>query len=171
MFKDIKGYEGLYKIDDKGNVYSCITNSSRRKGIMKPQSKNGYLTIGLYKDKKYKNYLIHRLVAQAFISNPNNLKEVNHIDGNKHNNRVQNLEWCTGSQNVKHSYEHGLHPRLCGEKNVAHKLTWKDVHEIRGIYKDVSCTELSKKYNVSASTIRDIKNNRIWKEGDAKCQR
>lgn len=105
----IKGYEGLYEIDEFGNVYSVIQNNSRRKGIIKPFiNSSGYLRINLYDNGgKSKKHYIHRLVANAFISNPDHLKIVNHKDCNKLNNHYSNLEWCTQSQNVNHSYENG----------------------------------------------------------------
>ena len=68
----------------------------------------GYLGVRIYKNLKGKTFKIHRLVAQAFIPNPNNLLQVNHIDGDKENNRVDNLEWCTCEENMKHSYKIGL---------------------------------------------------------------
>ena len=89
IYKDIKGYEGEYKISNRGNVQSC-----KRNIVMKPSltRKNGYLSIGLCQDGKKKYFLVHRLVAEAFIPNPDNLPQVNHIDENKTNNDVSNLE-------------------------------------------------------------------------------
>lgn len=107
----ISGYEGLYEVDTNGNVYSIITTNSRRKRILKPENKNGYLSVNLYKNGKQKHYYIHRLVAEAFIPNPHNLKYVNHIDCNKHNNAVSNLEWCTQSENVAHQVKMNTHAR------------------------------------------------------------
>lgn len=107
---DIQGYEGLYEIDECGNVYSVCQTTSRRKCIRKPFLNNsGYLRVNLY-DKRGKSskYYIHRLVAQAFIPNPYNYKIVNHIDGNKLNNCVDNLEWCTQSENKKHAVKNEL---------------------------------------------------------------
>lgn len=94
---DIKGYEGLYAITEDGQVWSYKANKFK-----KPQNINGYLSVVLYKDKHLKNYSIHRLVAETFIPNPDGKPEVNHIDEDKTNNCVDNLEWCTKSENCKH---------------------------------------------------------------------
>lgn len=94
IFKDIKGYEGLYEISNYGNVRS-LYNYRGGHNILKPkEKKNGYYQIGLRKYNKRKWYSIHRLVAEAFIPNPNKLLQINHINENKKDNRVENLEWC-----------------------------------------------------------------------------
>lgn len=102
-------YDGLYSIDSDGNVYSEFHGNSRRLRIMKPFLNNsGYYRIGLFDGNgKRRVHYVHRLVAETFIPNPSNLPTVNHIDGNKLNNRVDNLEWCTQSENVKHSVRTG----------------------------------------------------------------
>ncbi len=88
IYKDIKGYEGEYKVSNCGNVYSC-----KRNIILKPSTtKNGYLRVSLCQNGIKKYFSIHRLVAEAFIPNPNNLPQVNHIDENKKNNNASNLE-------------------------------------------------------------------------------
>jgi hypothetical protein len=92
MWKDIKGYEGLYMISTVGRVKSLIYNKEK---ILKPGADScGYLQVGLCKDGNKVYYLVHRLVAQAFIANPENLPEVNHKDETRKNN-VENLEWCS----------------------------------------------------------------------------
>lgn len=94
IWKDIKNYEGLYKISNLGNVKSLKTN----KNLYYSKSRN-YLRVSLNKNGIRKGYFIHRLVAQAFIPNPNNYPCVNHKDCNGNNNKVNNLEWCTYKQN------------------------------------------------------------------------
>ena len=104
IWEDILGYEGLYQISNLGNVRSLKYWGGKRIHAMSPiQMKNGYWVIRLYKDKGTKGFLIHRLVAQAFIPNPDNLEMVNHKDENKSNNCVDNLEWCTRSYNQIYS--------------------------------------------------------------------
>ena len=95
--KDIKGYEGLYAITEDGQVWSY-----RRNKYLKQQQARNYLSIELHKDNNRKNYFIHRLVAETYIPNPHNLPEVNHIDENKYNNCVDNLEWVSHKDNMNH---------------------------------------------------------------------
>lgn len=103
IWVDIKGYEGLYQVSNLGRVKSLERIDSlghkRKEKIFKPQKNKGYLRVSLWKDGKGKKYSIHRLVAIAFIPNPDNLPEVNHKDENKFNNNVDNLEWCTVAYN------------------------------------------------------------------------
>ena len=110
MLKDINGYEGLYRIDDHGNVYSIKSN----KQISYFISNNGYKRVTLFKNGKSKNISIHRLVAIAFIPNPNDLPQVNHKDENKLNNNVDNLEWCSSKYNANY----GTRIKRITEKNI-----------------------------------------------------
>lgn len=107
--KDIAGYEGLYTIDTEGRVYSI-----RRKKYLslKPDSIFGYAHARLCKNGKVKAYNVHRLVALAFIPNPNNLPIIHHIDGNPQNNAVSNLQWCTQKENVHHAIAAGKHGKM-----------------------------------------------------------
>lgn len=101
VWKDIKGYEGLYQISNYGNVKSLnYAKSKNYKMLTKIVDRNGYEKVCLSKNNKGKNYLVHRLVAIHFIKNTNNYKEVNHKDENKLNNNVNNLEWCDRKYNV-----------------------------------------------------------------------
>ena len=107
VWKDVVGYEGIYKVSDKGNVHRVEWIGARGRECggrtLKPKnSGGGYLQVGLYKNGIVKNKLIHRLVLEAFVENPNNLPEVNHKDENKTNNDLSNLEWCTRKHNMNH---------------------------------------------------------------------
>ena len=106
-WKDIKSYRGFYQVSNLGK----IKNLKRKEVLLKPYiSKQGYLNVKLIDPyfKKGNNYLVHRLVAEAFIPNPENKPQVNHKDGNKLNNSVDNLEWVTSSENNQHAYNTGL---------------------------------------------------------------
>ena len=115
-----------------------------------------------------KNHRVHRLVAEAFIPNPNGFREVNHIDGNKQNNSVKNLEWVTHSENMIHAYQTGLEQPRCGEQHHAHKLTEDAVKYIKQLYvkrdKEFGAVALAKKFNVDRTTIHDIVRGKTWGE-------
>ena len=115
-FRDIVGYEGLYQVSNLGEIKSlpktkvCINKnySTKEKYLKTTINNKGYKRVFLYKNKKAKVFYIHRVVAQAFIPNPNKLIQVNHKDGNKQNNCIDNLEWISCSDNIKHAYNNGL---------------------------------------------------------------
>ena len=114
----VPGYDGLYSIDSDGNIYSEVHGTSRRLRMMKPFLNNsGYYRIGLFDSNgKRRAHYVHRLVAETLIPNPNDYPVINHIDGNKLNNCVENLEWCTQSENVKHSVRTGR--QVCIQVNL-----------------------------------------------------
>ena len=148
-WKDVEGYEGLYKVSNLGRVYGV-----KFKRIRIPQEDRlGYLRVDLWKANKSKVHYVHRLVAQHFISKIADADEVNHIDGNKHNNIVSNLEWVSRDNNMKHAGRTEL---------LNSKLSNKDVLEIRelynkGIYRQY---ELANIYNVSRPLIHAIVKNK-----------
>lgn len=116
--KDIKNYEGLYAITSCGKVWSY-----RSKKFLKPGSnKNGYLQVGLRKDKEKRTFLIHRLVAEAYIPNPNNYETVDHIDFDRTNNCVNNLQWMSHSENARKKRDYSIiinpKPVRCIELNT-----------------------------------------------------
>lgn len=114
IWKDIKGYEGLYQVSNLGRVKSTRRNKEK---IMKPnKGKKGYLRLNFTINYKSKSFQVHRLVAKAFIPNPGNLPEVNHIDGNKANNNIKNLEWVTSKENCNHAWNIGLNKKIYGRK-------------------------------------------------------
>jgi len=118
QWKDIKDYEGHYKISNLGRVKNVKRNNNRYNKLLKLKKgtdKYKYYHISLFKNGLCKEVSIHRLVAQAFIPNPDNKPEVNHIDGNKVNNKIDNLEWCTHKENFKHASKNGLLIN-CGRK-------------------------------------------------------
>lgn len=117
IWRDVKGYEGKYQVSNLGNVRSvdrtifnaCGVMVTRRGTMLKPiQNRGGYMKVTMHKEGKVNTELIHRLVAEAFVQNHNNLPQVNHKDGNKRNNDVSNLEWCTALSNMHHAKQQGL---------------------------------------------------------------
>lgn len=111
-WKDVIGYEGRYKVSNTGKIFKTINSQLSNIGEVRLHvNARGYATASLYKDGKAKNYVVHRLVASAFIPNTHNREFVNHKDGNKLNNIVSNLEWCTRSENLIHAYKVGLMKR------------------------------------------------------------
>ncbi len=150
---DTKEYKGKYIVYSDGRIWSNLRNRFLVHSINK---KTGYVTAGGY---------IHRLVAECFIPNPLNKRCVNHIDGNKLNNDLSNLEWVTHSENHKHAYrELGRKPNIVpnqkGDQNFASKLKEYQVIEIRN--STLSGIELAKKYGVSRSLVSKIRNRKMW---------
>jgi len=102
IWRDVIGYEGLYQVSNLGNVKSLNYRYQKTERIIKPRDAGrGYYKVMLYKDCKHEERLVHRLVAQAFVPNPENKHHVHHLDGIRNNNRADNLQWVTGS-------EHGI---------------------------------------------------------------
>ena len=164
IWKDIKEYEGLYQVSNLGRVKSLPKIQGRtlnKEIILKPRKKNGYYQRALSKNKISKRFLVSRLVAIAFIPNPKNKQTVNHIDGNKLNNNIKNLEWNTRSENTLHAFRIGLHSIPNGEKNNQHKLNEKQVRFIRK--RIFTIPELSKIFNVSRGCIEKIIYRGSWK--------
>lgn len=145
-----------YCISKNGNVYSYYTN----KILKQRNNKKGYPSVYLTINGKGVSKVVHRLVAKTFIPNPYNLPQVNHIDGNKENNSVENLEWCTNEYNMRHSWEMGLRKPLKGDEIGTSKLL---EHEVTEIYEsEENSYKLSKKYNISTSSVNLIRSDKIW---------
>lgn len=126
IWKDISEYDGLYKVSNLGRVKSLGNDKKRKEKILKPIKYNcGYLIVGLSKQGKRKLYLVHRLVAEAFIDNPNNFRELNHIDEDKTNNCVSNLEWCDRKYNINYGTRNEKISKrvLCVETNKIYPST------------------------------------------------
>ena len=163
-WKDVVGYEGLYKVSNLGRVKS-ISYGERNK-IRKPVlAVPGYFGIVLYKNNQPQSVRIHVLVAQAFIPNPKNKPEVNHRFGNKKDNRVSELEWMTGQENKKHAYDIGL--RKSGCKHWKSKFTEEQIRYIREncipSNLEFGISALARKFGVSIATISEIYHGETYK--------
>jgi len=156
IWRPIVGFNGKYLVSNTGQVKSTIRGNIFKNQVQQP----GYCRIVLYLDKKPYTSQVHRLVAQAFISNPENKKEVNHKNGCKTDNRVENLEWCTASENQKHAYKYlGRIPQT-GEKCGHAKFTNNQVALIRKEHApgNFSIKDLCLKYPISYCGMRNIVN-------------
>ena len=125
VWKDIKGYEGIYQVSNFGRVKSVARKIKLKQYIKETTekimkldlNKRGYLYVHLCKNGKYKAYRVHRLVADAFVENPEHKDQVNHIDRNVLNNKSSNLEWCTNAENMKHAKDTGFRRGKAVENN------------------------------------------------------
>ena len=128
VWKSIEGYEGKYEISSLGRVKSLTDkNGKNRELILKPRvSKNGYLYLNLWESSKGRAKKIHRMVAEAFLPNPENLPVVNHLNCVKTDNRVENLEWTTHSGNALHASQNGRLRNQWGENNAMYGKHGKD---------------------------------------------
>jgi hypothetical protein len=176
VWKDVSGYEGKYQVSDFGRVKSLARIVESRKGIfgnkkeifLKPsKNRKGYLNVKLCKKSdgvcSEKSVIIHRLVANEFLENTLNKPQVNHKNGIKDDNRVENLEWATGSENVIHALVNNLKISQKGSEHGNSKLTEKEVLEIRAIGRTKTLKEVAKIYNVDLSLISLILLEKAWK--------
>lgn len=152
IWKPLKGYEGYYEISNLGKVKSIKRYKKNKSKLqiveekilsLYTNPKNGYVYVYLCKDGKYKNVRLHRLVAENFIDNKNNYPQVNHIDGDKTNNVVSNLEWCTASYNIK-----DLHKR--------NGTYMKDKEIIESYKKYKNCSKVAKVFKMSNQGIQSV---------------
>jgi len=175
-WKPIEGYNGYYEVSNTGFIRSVdriqvMKNGHTRKktSVMRKTGLNyvgGYKHTSLSRDGVHINVYIHRIVAQHFVSNPDNKPEVNHKDGNKLNNHYTNLEWVTPRENQIHAHLNGLKPNTrFGETAGQSKLKEKDVLEIIDLLANtqISQKEIARRYNIHYTAIVNINGGHHWK--------
>lgn len=174
--KDIKGYEGLYYVTDACDVWSydrkIIINiknkphTKKGKKLKNSLKDSGYLGVALYKNRKRKDFLVHRIVATAFLKRNSGQTQVNHINGIKTDNRVVNLEWCTPLENTRHAINRGFFSKYLTKAGYVKKkfLTESDVLDIRKMLKDgEKQSVLAKKYSVGQEHISKINTKKRYR--------
>jgi len=187
IWQQIKGFENLYKISTYGRIKSLgngkSTNSKTKfERILKSNySSTGYEKIKLFKDGKRYYFSVHRLVAQTFLSNDKNKKEVNHKDGNKANNNVSNLEWVTSSENQLHAFKNGLQKSKMGKDHIQSKSvrqldlngnvirTFESIKQVQrelgfNTFGIIKCCKKVKKYNTAYKFKWEYDNNKCYTE-------
>jgi hypothetical protein len=162
-WKSVEGYVGYYEVSNRGDVRSLLNQARNRTKIKVLASKRvsgGYLGNTLCRDGLKKQVLVHRLVARAFLPNPDNLPQVNHKDGDKKNNRVENLEWTSSQNNIHHSFLSGT-----WHQTNRRVLDLDRVREIRGLLDSKAMTGIAvaRKYGISPHTVCNIRKRHSWK--------
>lgn len=160
IWKDIKGFEGIYQVSDKGRVKSL--KRGKELIMVNVNTTFGYSRVKLLKDKKEYPFSVHRLVGFAFLPIIEGKPEINHIDGNKKNNHLSNLEWCNRSENMRHADKLGLRVMLKGETNPRAKVTDQIIRIIRNERKGVFQKEIAKEFNLKQQTVSKIINGKLW---------
>lgn len=174
IWKSIKGYENVYEISSLGRVRSSEKETIRNNGrklktnarILKThKDHNGYVRIVIFFRGSRKTHKVHRLVAEAFLDNPESKLAINHKNNDRSDNRLENLEWCTQKENMEFCKKQNRLVNKKGEEHASSVLTEIEVLEIRRLYSTGNYTtnDLGEKYNVNFSTISDITRRKTWK--------
>ncbi len=166
VIKPIPGLDGRYSVTSLGRVFSHVyRHKDMTAELSQARHPEGYMRVKLSAMNKHSPTPVHRLVAMAFHPNPRNLPQVNHIDGNKGNNRADNLEWVDNAGNQQHAFRTGLQRRERGERHHGAKLTEAQVVDIKAALRHPYIgqqTDLAKVYGVTNFCIHDIARGRSW---------
>lgn len=160
---DVKGYEGLYKVSSSGRVMSLQNRKGPNWILRTRPDTSGHLQVDLRRNGSARNYLVHRLVLEAFTGPCPAGLETAHLNGIPSDNRISNLIWTTRKENCRHKIIHGT--ILCGEKVWCARLSSSDVLEIRKLIKGKHflIREIAARFGVARETIAGIKHGRTWK--------
>lgn len=165
-WRPIPGYEGFYEASNLGRIRSVPRRTTSGKVLKQREGTGTYLRVCLSKENQKKTIAVHRLVALAFLENPEGKPEVNHLDGDKHNNAAGNLEWATRSENERHAYrclgKMPNRPWAGKPRKCARIFTEEQIISIRNDTR--GCERLAKEYGVSSTTIKNIRKRKIYKE-------
>jgi hypothetical protein len=159
IWKDVPEYEGLYLVSNLGRVKSLKFGKEK---ILKPrENSGGYMQVSLWEEGEGKLFKVHRLMMLVFIGESD--LQVNHKNGIKVDNRLENLEYCTASQNQIHAYKNGLNKGLKGEKNGYSKLTRACVERIKYGHQGMTQREIAKIYGIAQQLVSIIRSGKSWK--------
>jgi hypothetical protein len=156
-WKDVVGWPE-YMVSDTGVIRYKATGKIRKPRI----EKLGYHSVDLWRNNYMKRLKVHRMVALAFIDNPLNKPQVNHIDGDKNNNKVSNLEWTTAKENSQHAYATGLSKPIASMKHGRRKLN--DIEACFIYHSELPAVSLCEEFGVSRRLVNKIKQGKLWRE-------
>jgi hypothetical protein len=158
-WRQVKEYENLYHISNYGNIRSDKNNNKELKQFV---NRHGYKIVSLCTNYVKKTFKVHILVSYAFMDAPKIGYEINHIDGNKANNNLNNLEWVTKSENALHAFKLGLRIKKFGEDNPNNKLTFDEVKEIKTLLPSKTNSQIAKIFSVTSQNINSIRKLKSW---------
>jgi len=158
VWKDIPNYEGIYQVSNLGRVKSLKFGKERIRKLRLDST--GYYRLNLYEGGEAKRNSVHRLVMLAFLGESD--LDVNHKNGIKTDNRFENLEYCTRSENIQHAYDTGLKTSLKGERHGRSKLTRACVERIKYGHQGMTQLAIAKIYGISQRLVRNIRSGKLW---------